>query len=57
MGWAISTPLFGGDLALMGSFGKLAAPSLAIASETSREALVPMMRMLLTRRDWHDTLT
>lgn len=52
MGQAILTTLFGGTLTL-GSFGKLAAPRLASASETSRETLVPTMVMLPTRGDWH----
>jgi hypothetical protein len=38
--------LCGGNLTLLGSFGKLAAPRLASASETSRETLVPMMYVL-----------
>ena len=46
MGQAILTTLFGGNLALLDSFGKLAAPRFASASETSRETLVPMMDML-----------
>jgi hypothetical protein len=53
MGEAIPTTLFGGNLTLLDSFGKLASPCLAIASETSRETPVPMMDMLPTRRDWH----
>jgi hypothetical protein len=55
MGSAILTTLFGGNLTLLDSFGKLAAPRLASASETSRETLVPMMDMLPTRGDWHNT--
>jgi len=53
MGEAVLTTLFGGNLTLSDSFGKLAAPRLASASETSRETLVPMMDMLPTRGDWH----
>jgi hypothetical protein len=54
MGGTIPTTLFGCDLALLGSFGKLAAPRLASASETSRETLAPMMDMVPTRGDWHE---
>jgi hypothetical protein len=53
MGQAILTTLYGGNLTLLDSFGKLAAPCLANASETSRETLAPMMDMLPTRGDWH----
>jgi hypothetical protein len=53
MSWAMLTTLFRGNLTLLDSFGELAAPRLASASETSRETLVPMMGMLPTRGDWH----
>lgn len=53
MGWAMLTTLFGSKLTLLDSFGKLAAPRLAIASETSRETLRPMMDMLPMRGDSH----
>ena len=53
MGHAIPTTLFGGNLTLLDSCGKLAAPRLASASETSCETLVPMMDMLPARGDWH----
>jgi hypothetical protein len=53
MGWAMFATLFGSILTLLDSFGKLAAPRLAITSETSRETLVPMMDMLPMRGDWH----
>ena len=53
MGYTVPTTLFGGNLTLLDSFGKLASPCLAFASETSREIPVPMMGMLPTRRDWH----
>ena len=49
MGEAIPTTLFGRNLTLLDSFGKLASPCLTIASETSCETLVPMMDMLPTR--------
>jgi len=55
MGWAMCTTLFGSKLTLLGTFGKLAAPRLAIASETSGETLVPMVDMLGARGDWHKT--
>jgi len=53
MGWAMLTTLFRGNLTLLGSFGKLSAPRLAIASEPSRETFVPMVDMLPVRGDWH----
>jgi hypothetical protein len=53
MGEAVPATLFGGNLTLLDSFDKLAAPCLASASGTSRETLVPMMDMLPTRGDWH----
>ena len=53
MDQAILTTSFGGNLTLLDSSGKLTAPRLASASETSRETLVPMMDMLPTRGDWH----
>jgi hypothetical protein len=53
MSYTIPTTLFGGNLTLFCSFGELAAPRLASASETSRETLVPMMDVLPTRGDWH----
>jgi hypothetical protein len=53
MSYTILATLFGGNLALLDSFGKRTAPRLASASETSRETLVPMMDMLLMRRHWH----
>jgi hypothetical protein len=49
----ILATLFGGNLTLLGSFRKLAAPCLAGASGTSRETLIPMMDMLPTRGNWH----
>jgi hypothetical protein len=55
MSEAILTTLFRRNLALLESFGKLAAPRFASASETSRETLVPMMDMLPTRGDGHNT--
>jgi hypothetical protein len=55
MSLAILTTLFGSNLTAFDSFGKLAAPRLAIASETSRETLVPMMDMLPARGGWHET--
>jgi hypothetical protein len=54
MGGTIPTTLFGCDLALLGSFRKLAAPRLASATETSRETLAPMVDMVTTRGDWHE---
>jgi hypothetical protein len=53
MGWAVPTALFGGNLTLLDPIGKLAAPPIASAPETSRETLVSMMDMLSTRGDWH----
>jgi len=53
MDQAILTTSFGANLTLLDSFGKLTAPRLASAPETSRETLVPMMDMLPTRGDWH----
>jgi hypothetical protein len=38
---------------MLDSFGKLAAPRIARASETSRKTLVPIMGMLPTRGHWH----
>ena len=55
MGLAIPVTVFGSTLTLLDSFAKLAAPRLAIASETSRETLEPMMDMLLARGRWHNT--
>ena len=55
MGLAIPVTVFGSTLTLLDSFAKLAAPRLAIASETSRETLEPIMDMLLARGNWHKT--
>ena len=51
---AILTTLLGGNVTLLDSFGKLAAPRFAITSETSRETLEPTMDMLPMRGDRHE---
>jgi hypothetical protein len=51
MSEAILAALLGRTITLFHSFGKLAAPRFASAPETSRQALVPIVKMLPTRLD------
>jgi hypothetical protein len=53
MSCAILATVLGRTVTLLGSCCKRAAPSLACASKPSRQALVPMMKMLSVRGDCH----
>jgi hypothetical protein len=53
MSWAILSTMRRCLLTLFAFCTKLAAPSLASAPKSSRQALVPLVRMLSMRRDCH----
>jgi hypothetical protein len=44
--------LLGSNVAIFASFGKLTAPHFARTAKTTRQALVPMMKMLLMRLEY-----
>jgi hypothetical protein len=51
--YAIFTTVFGRNVTLFASFGKLAAPRLTNAAKTAGQTLVPTVEMLPTRRGCH----
>jgi hypothetical protein len=53
MSWAVSATLLGSTVAIFASLGKLTAPHFAHAAKPARQALVPVVKMLPTRHEYH----